>query len=630
MLEALRRSTGGWVAKIFIGLLVVSFAVWGVADIFSGYRSQALVTVGDTEISVEDYRFALQREMQEASRQLGRTISFDQARALGLDGRVLGSMAAEATLNNDARDKGLGISDEAIARAITEDPAFQDSFGNFSRIYFEQILRANSLTEAGYVARQRQLQLRQQIARALALSAGPPEALVEAAHHYTEERRAIAYVILTARGIDRIAAPDQAVLTDFFDANKNRFRAPELRDIEIITVTPAALAAKILVPEEDITATYELHRDSYAGAERREVQQIVFPTMAEAQEAADKIAAGTDFLDIAKQRGLSEMDVSLGLVEKSAIVDPAVRDTAFSLEAGKVGAPVTGRLGTTLVRAVKIEPAKERPLAEIRDQIRRELAQKKASENALDLFGSVEDERATGAPLREIAELLDLPYRRIETIDARGRDASAAPVADLPAARELVQTAFETDPGVELDALQTDGGGFVWLNVVDVTAERDRRLDEVRDEVEKAWRAEEVQNRLAAKADELLKRLKDGANLRTIAQELGTVVTTTPPLKRNASDSDLSQPAIQTAFATPAKGFATSLHQNGTDRVLMQVERVEVPKFDPSSDAGKQLVQGIDASLANSLLNDYIFAKQDRFGISVNQQSLQTLFGESQ
>jgi peptidyl-prolyl cis-trans isomerase D len=630
MLEALRRSTGGWVAKIFIGLLVVSFAVWGVADIFSGYRSQALLTVGDTEISVEDYRFALQREMQEASRQLGRTISFDQARALGLDGRVLGSMAAEATLNNDARDKGLGISDEAIARAITEDPAFQDSFGNFSRIYFEQILRANSLTEAGYVARQRQLQLRQQIARALALSAGPPEALVEAAHHYTEERRAIAYVILTARGIDRIAAPDQAVLTDFFDANKNRFRAPELRDIEIITVTPAELAAKILVPEEDITATYELHRDSYAGAERREVQQIVFPTMAEAQEAADKIAAGTDFLDIAKQRGLSEMDVSLGLVEKSAIVDPAVRDTAFSLEAGKVGAPVTGRLGTTLVRAVKIEPAKERPLAEIRDQIRRELAQKKASENALDLFGSVEDERATGAPLREIAELLDLPYRRIETIDARGRDASAAPVADLPAARELVQTAFETDPGVELDALQTDGGGFVWLNVVDVTAERDRRLDEVRDEVEKAWRAEEVQNRLAAKADELLKRLKDGANLRTIAQELGTVVTTTPPLKRNASDSDLSQPAIQTAFATPAKGFATSLHQNGTDRVLMQVERVEVPKFDPSSDAGKQLVQGIDASLANSLLNDYIFAKQDRFGISINQQSLQTLFGENQ
>jgi len=628
MLEALRRSTGGWVAKIFIALLVMSFAVWGVADIFSGYRSQALVTVGDTEISVEEFRFALQREMQEASRQLGRTISLDQARALGLEGRVLGRMVADATLNNDARDKALGISDETVARVITEDPAFHDSFGKFNRIYFEQILRSNGLTEAGYVARQRQIQLRRQIAGALALSVGAPEALVEAAHRFTEERRAIAYVVLSANRLSPVAAPDGAALTDFFDANKERFRAPELRQIETVTVTPAALAAEIVVPEEDITATYELHRDSYAGAERREVQQIVFPSPAEAQAAADKIAAGADFLEIAKQRGLSERDVSLGLVEKSAIVDPAVRDAAFSLEAGKVGAPVAGRLGTALVRVAKIVPAEEKPVAQIRDEIRRELAQKKASEKLLDMFDAVEDERATGAPFPEIANKLRLPYRRIDALDAQGRDASGAPIADLPEARLLVQTAFETDPGVELDTLDTESGGFVWLNVLDVTPERDRSLDEVRDEVEKAWRAEELRNRLAAKADELLKRLKDGARLTTIAQELGTVVTTTQPLKRSDGDSGLSQPAIQTAFATPERGFAASLHRNGTDRVVMQVERVEVPDFDPSGDAGRRLEQNIEASIANSLLNGYVAAKQDRFGISVNQQSLQAIFGD--
>lgn len=628
MLESLRRHAGGWVAKIFIALLVLSFAIWGVADIFRGYRSQSLATIGDTDIPVEEFRFALQREMREATRQLGRSITLDQARALGLDRLILGRMIGEATLDNDAREMKLGVTTEAVARAIADDPAFQDSFGKFSRTYFEQVLRANSLTEAAYVARQRQVQLRQQIARAIVAGGGPPEVLLKAVHRFTEERRAIAYVVLTASQLDPVPAPGEAALKDYFEANKAQFRAPELRAIELITVTPAALAAEIEVPEEEIAAVYEARGDSFSVPERREVQQIVFQSPDEAKAAADRIAAGTDFLDIARERGLSETDVSLGLVAKSAIVDPAVGEAAFALRAGEVSQAVAGRLGTVLVRVARIEPAQQRSLADVRDQIRKELAGRKAGDKALDLFDAIEDERATGAPFAEIARKLDLPYRRIEAIDAEGRDASGAPIADLPAAEDVIQTTFETDPGVELDALQTAGGGFVWLNVLDVTSERDRSLDEVRDKVEAAWRRQEIGSRLAAKAEALLERLKNGASLETVALELKTVVTTTQPLKRGAGDKALSQAAIRTAFSTPAQGFATALHENGTDRVLMQVRSVEVPEFDPASDTGKRIAQGIEASLADSLLNEYVAAKQDRFGVSINQQSLQTVFGE--
>jgi peptidyl-prolyl cis-trans isomerase D len=629
MLDALRKHAGGWVAKIFMSVLVLSFAIWGVADIFRGYRSQSLASVGGTDISVERFRTEFQNEMRQVSRQLGRSISLDQARALGLDGQVLGRMIGEATLNNDAREKGLGITNDAIARAITEDPTFRDSLGKFNRFYFEQVLQNNGLSEAGYVARQRQVMIRQQIAGAVGASSGAPDVLVQAVHRFTDERRTIAYVVLTAAGLGDIPAPDEAVLKDYFEANKTRFRAPETREFEIVSAIPAALKDKIEIPEADITATYELRGDSYSDPEKRDVQQIVFTSKDEAQAAADKIAAGTDFMEIAKARGLTEKDVSLGLVAKSGIVDPAVRDAAFALKAGEVSAPVAGSLGTVLVRVTKIEPAKEKPLAEVRDEIRRELADKKASEKVLDLYDAVEDQRASGASFSEIASKLDLPYRRIDAMDAQGRDASGKPIADLPAAQELIQTTFETDPGVELDALQTAGGGFVWLNVLNVTEARDRSLDEVRDKVIEAWRAEEARNRLATKADELIKRLKDGATLETIALEVGTAVTTTQPIKRSDSDNDLSPAAIQTAFATPDKGFAASQHTNGTDRVLMQVRGIELPTFDASSDAGKRLVDSINTSLATSLLNDYVVAKQERFGVKINQQTLQTILGQN-
>ena len=629
MLEALRRQTGGLIAKIFIALLVASFAVWGVADIFTGYRGQTLATVGDTEIPAEEFRFAFQSEMREASRQLGRSVSLDQARALGLDGQVLGRMIGEATLDNDAQEKRLGISDEAVARSITEDPSFRDSFGNFNRSYFDQILFANGLNEAGYVARQREALLRQQIARAVAASAGAPNVLVEAVHRFTEERRAIAYVVLSANQLEPIPAPDEVALTDHFEANKAQFRAPEFRKVEILAARPETIAETIEVAEEDIKASYELRGGSLSRPERREIQQIMFASSEEAAAAAQKIAEGADFLDVAKERGLSESDISLGLIEKSAIIDPAVRDAAFALSAGEVSEPVKGRLGTALLRAVKIEPGEEKTLEETRDQIRQELATKAAEIKVLDLYDAIEDERAAGAPFSEIAEKVGLPYRVFEALDSRGRDASGKAVADLPAAQDVVEVAFETDPGVELDAIQTVGGGFVWLNVVDVTPARDRSLDEVRDEVENAWRAEERSKQLAAKANALLERLNGGASLETVAQELKTVVTTTEPLQRNAGDSDLSQAAIQAAFATPEQGFASAQHQNGADRVLMQVRQVEVPEFDPSSDAGQRIAQGVDASLANSLLNEYVAAKQERFGVSINQQSLRAVFGET-
>ena len=56
MLEALRKATANWIAKLFIGLLVLSFAVWGVADIFGGYGRRTVAKVGDTEISYQDFQ----------------------------------------------------------------------------------------------------------------------------------------------------------------------------------------------------------------------------------------------------------------------------------------------------------------------------------------------------------------------------------------------------------------------------------------------------------------------------------------------------------------------------------------------------------------------------------------------
>lgn len=628
MLEALRKSAGSWVAKVFIGLLVVSFAVWGIADIFRGYGSGALATVGDTEISPEAFRSAFQQEMQRAGRQFGQALSLDQARQLGLDGRVLGRMVAEATLDNDVRTKQLGISNEAVAKSIAEDPAFRDGSGRFNRGYFQQVLRQNGLSEAGYVARERELHLRQQLTNSLVAGNVAPQVLVDAVHRYQSEQRSIAYLVVSASMLAAVPAPDEAALREYFTANKAQFRAPEYRMIEIIEADPTLLAKDTEIPQSDIEALYETRKASLGSPEKREVQQIVFPTLEEAKAASDRIKAGASFADIAKERGLSEKETSLGLLEASGLIDKAVRDVAFSLVDGAISEPVQGALGAAIVRVVRIEPGSTRPLADVRDALKQELAAKQASARVLDLHDKVEDLRASGAPFPEIAGKLNLPYRTIDAMDAGGRDANGVPIAGLPGGRDVPQVAFDTDPGLEVDPIQTVAGGFVWLNVLGITPDRDRTLEEVRADVEKAWRAEDERRRLSQRASELLERLRAGTSMEEIAKELKQPLTITPPLTRETEDATLSPAAIQAAFAVPVQDFASSQHHNGTDRVLMQVRRATVPELDSSGDQIAVLRRGVANSIANDILAQYIGAKQDAFGVKVNQQALRAVLGQ--
>ena len=69
MLDALRKGASGWLAQLLIAILVISFAVWGVAsrDVFSGFRGDVVATVGNTDIYKSDF----QRQYDIAKRQLG-------------------------------------------------------------------------------------------------------------------------------------------------------------------------------------------------------------------------------------------------------------------------------------------------------------------------------------------------------------------------------------------------------------------------------------------------------------------------------------------------------------------------------------------------------------------------------
>jgi peptidyl-prolyl cis-trans isomerase D len=504
MLDALRRGAGTWVAKVFIGLLVLSFAAWGIADIFSGRQGTALATVGDEEITEAEYREVFQRELQQLSQRLGQQISVEQARQLGVDRQVLQRLVSQAALDGTAKSFGLAVSDEAIAQRIGSDPLFRNARGQFDRARFEQLLANNGFTEAAYVSVERRNILRSQLAGIVDRAVTVPVEMVKAVHRQQNETRIAEYFVLPPDRAGEIAAPSPEEMKEYYEANKRRFTAPEFRTLTVLRLEPKDVAATIAISDEDIKRAYEDRHDEFGTPERRDVEQITFASETEAAEASARLSEGADFVAIATERGMKPVDYKLGVVTRDEIADPEVAEAVFALDEGQVSKPIKGTLSVVIARVLKTVPEERKSYDEIKTTLRDQLALEKAQEEISNLHDAVEDARAGGSTLAEIANKLNLPLIRVDAIDRNGNGPDNKPIETIPAAPRVLNVAFQSDVGVENDPVDTPDDGYAWVDVEEVTPEANRPFDEVKAEVSELWIAERKREKLFETATALV------------------------------------------------------------------------------------------------------------------------------
>jgi len=378
----MRKASSNWLGKtimaVVMGILIISFGVWGIADIFKGFGQSTLATVGHTEISINEFRQVYTDKLQRIGRQFGRPLTTEQARAFGIDRQMLQQTIAEAALDEEARRLGLGQSDAETMRMIFSDPNFKGVGGAFDPARFQAAIRQFGFSEQRYVADQRRVSLRRQIAGTISAGLEPPKVMLQALSRFQNEQRSIEYVKLDAAQAGTIDPPSPEALASYFDDHKTQFRAPEYRKLSFVVVTPEELGKGSEVSDEDAKKRFEQVRGRFGTPEKREVSQIVFPNMEEASAARGRIASGLSFEDLAKERGLNPADIGLGLITKSAIIDPEIANAAFSLPAGEVSQPLQGKFGAALIKIGKIEPGVEPSYESVASDLKKEIATERA------------------------------------------------------------------------------------------------------------------------------------------------------------------------------------------------------------------------------------------------------------
>lgn len=620
MLDSLRTASKSWVSKFFLGLLVLSFAAWGIADVFrEGFSGNAVLEAGGSSVSPTEYRLAYDRQVIAVSNQLRQQLTRDQAKALGIPSQVTGQLVAGVLLDEQARQMGLGMSKDHLARLTGEDQAFLDSSGRFSNNQFNAVLRQAGMSAQDYFNSRTKYALRQQIVEAVSDGMSAPDTLFKALALYDGESRTVDYITLTQEKADTIATPDDAELKKWYDSHLGNYRAPEYRKVSYVPLEAQDIVNEADVMPEEIQEYYKKNIARFSTEEKRTLEQLNFTNEEEAKAASDKIKSGTSFADLVTQSGKKPEDVKLGTFVKGDLPDAVIADAAFALPANGTSDVVKGAFGPVLLHVSAIEPAAVKTEAEVAPEIRKTLALTQALTSLNAVHDSFEEERGNGATLTQAAEKLKLKVKTVEAVDVNGNAPDGKPVADLPQLPSFLTSVYQSDQGIDNDALPTPTRGYIWYQLDGVTPARDKTFDEVKDQVAAEWKQDEAAKRLTAKAEELRKRLEAGETLDVLAQEAGVEKQTKRGLTRTATDSELSEAAVAQIFggAENLTGIASGI--NKETQILFKV----IETTEPAGVSAESLPQGtrdaISSRIGDDLLEQLVGRLQSEYPVKINQ-----------
>jgi peptidyl-prolyl cis-trans isomerase D len=631
MLEGLRVASQNWIGRALMGLvmgfIVISFAIWGIGDVFRGFTSQRLARVGSGEVTVDAFRSAYQNEIRHMQQRARRAITNEEARRLGLDQQVLERLVVDAALDQKTHSLGMAISEGEVANLLKSENVFKGPTGQFDPERFKQVIRDAGFSERSFLIDQKGAYLRRELIDSVVAGIdAPPRIMEEAFHRFRSEARSVDYFILPASSVGEIKAPSEEDLKKYYSDHEQTFRAKEFRKLTTLAATPQTLAKPGEVSDEDLRKLYEeVKTKRYGTPEKRDVRQIVFKTEKEAADAYDRLKNGLSFDALASERNLSARDIDLGAVELRDFGDQKLGAAVFKLEKPGVVEPVTTPFGVVVSEVRKITPSVfTKSYEQAAPELRREIAVNRAAPEVRRLHDAIEEQRTAGKTLAEAAKAVGLDVKLIDAADATGHDKSGAEISSLVGEPDLLKAIFASDVGVDNDTVTTKDSGYVWFEIAAVEQARQQTFEEVKGAVESSLRSEQLQKALTAKADEMSEKLRQGKSIDDYGKELGVEIKRATEVKR-APRPEFTTKAIVQMFSTPVHGSGSVEVDGG--RLVFYVKESATPPFDPSALESKSTAEQLKSALSNDILEQYVGGLEKALGVDINQRALQAATG---
>jgi peptidyl-prolyl cis-trans isomerase D len=555
MLDLMRKHAGTWMIKALLGAIVVVFIFWGVGS-WTTQREGIVATVNGESISLEDYRSAYNRLMDQARQSLGAGLSDEMLKALQIPKQALDQLIDRTLLRQTAERLKLKVSDEELAQSIRSTPAFQSS-GVFDPRRYQQVLSLNRLTPEIFEMSQRDSLLIEKLVRLVTDSAKVSESEAESWYQWNQAAVKFDFVTVDADRYKNISVSGDEIKA-YFDRMKESYRTQPEIQVRYVRFDPEALSSGIPVKAEEIREYYEANAQRFVIPKTVEASHILIrvPNDAPAEAAAQargriedvlkQARAGRDFAQLAKEfsedDGTRDRGGALGAFTQESMVQP-FGDVAFATPAGQISDPVRTRFGWHLIRVAKVNEGRTRSLEEAQDEIQNQLKRERARSLAYDAAEAAYDAATVANDLIGTAAARSLEVR---TTDFFNR---TAPVKGIAAGPAFAQAAFQLNPG-DISEILDLADGYYLLQIAETRPARVPELAEVDAQVKQDLIKEKQQDLARKDAQSLLEDVKNGVSLEQAAKKVGLARRTSDFLKRTDAVTGLGQEPemLQRAF----------------------------------------------------------------------------------
>ena len=620
MLTAMRRLAGTWVAKVLFILLILSFGIWGIEDMVRNFgRDTAVARVGGQAIELEEAQSAARRELTRIQRQLGQGFEPDDNIRRAVAAQALDGLILDRAARLEAQRERIVVPDAAVREFILSIPALRNADGTLNRQALDGFLRANESSEPQFLALVRHELARQQLTGAVRAGAGAPPALSRPLLAWAREQRSADIAFFELLDAEEPEAPTEAQLRRFLDNNPDRFSTPEYREVTAAVLITRDLTDEVQVSDEQIAEGYAQRRQQFETPEKRTLRQVVVPSQEAARAIAEAWRGGaTNEAIEAQVREAGGQIVAIPATERSAIPFPALAAAAFTPPVGGVSDPVQGPFGWVVVRVEEVEPGNVRPLAEVRDEVRFEIAYDRALDIGYERANRIEDALAGSQPLAEVARANGMVLVTAR-IDAQGRAPDGAEVR-LPGPvtlhRDLLRALFAARQG-EAPRLTETLDGWMAFEVREIVPPALRPFESIENEVRQAYVADARRRAQEARAAQLLAAVQGGKTLPEAAAELGFRAGRFGPFGRDpVTGSAVSPELLPPLFELPV-GSATMVP---TRTGFAVAQMAEVHPFDAASDeeALTTLRRETEQRMAEDLEAQFQAALRARADVRIN------------
>jgi len=638
-----RKYFGYVIMALLMGMLMISFAFWGIGDMLragggttevahvGGTHVPVYGWVGGTSVSVTEVRDLFNRQLQQIERQTGQRPEPEQALRYGIHLRALEDVVQRAVIDNAVQQYGIVVGDSEIRAAIARKPEFAGTSGAFDPILYKNRLQSARIPEADYVADIRREIASGQLLGVIHTKDISPKTVRDEIFKMESEKRVVETVYIPDTIIATAPKPTPEQLNTYFEANKLKFQIPEYRAFSYVLMTVDDVMDQVKVTPEQVKQEYDARQAEFGAPEKRDVDQA----MADSEDKAKKIIAaaqgGKSLEDATKEvTGNADGVIKLGSILKKDLPAGALADGVFAAPQGLDPNPIKSPLGWHVVRINKIDAGKVTSFDEVKDKLAQDAKAQAAPELLIKLVNDFARVLNKTQSMKTAAEELQIKVKTYDSVDSRGQDASGKQVVIGPAAAELVQAAFTTRESSESDLLETQKGEDFVVRTDRVTPARIPALSEVEGKATEAWQAEERRKLSDAKAKEALDKASAGGDLAAIAKELSVQVETSKAVTRYDTDpsAHLTQPAAQAAFRL-ALG-KVELVRVADGNVIVRPKTVEAADIDKAKDTLDRFGTQLDSMLANDLVAQLLGALRQKYGVTVNQAVFAQAFAPQQ